>query len=422
MENRSLSSCLELVIDRRGVTPKKLNTDWKKEGIRVLSAKNIKSTGIINENEIRYVDRETYKKWMKNEIEKNDILLTSEAPAGEVYLWDSDEKICVGQRLYCLRTKKDVYPRYLKYYLQSPSGQREILKYNSGSTVFGISAKTFNHINVFLPDYETQVKIGDFLYYIDKKIETNKNILRLSNDLVEKIFNYWFVSFGHDSIRTRTYNESLGIEIPIGWNVDILEKYINFEKGISYSSDELNNSKKDSIPMINLASIDVNRNYNPNSLKYFKGTKKNLRKVCPGEMLIACTDLTRNAHIIGSPIIVPSTSKEFTYSMDLVKLNIDENVFDKYFMYMLLRTNNYHKYIKGFASGTNVIHLNTDGIKWYKTIIPPLEIQQRFSKYIKDNVDISSQIINENNTLSKERDYLLPLLINGQIKLEDKIC
>ena len=112
---KSLSDCLSLVIDRRGVTPKKLNSSWKEKGYRVLSANNVKTSGLTKIDEIRCIDDNTYKKWMKNEVCRGDIFLTSEAPAGEVLYWDSDEKIVAGQRIYVLRTKKDLYCLYKSF-------------------------------------------------------------------------------------------------------------------------------------------------------------------------------------------------------------------------------------------------------------------------------------------------------------------
>lgn len=149
---KKLINCISTVIDRRGVTPKKLGADWQECGYRVLSANNVKTSGLINEDEIRYVDETTYHKWMKEEIQRGDILLTSEAPAGEVYYWDSDEKIVAGQRIFVLRTVPEVSSLYLKYYLQSDMGQKEIQNKCSGSTVFGISAKMFANIDVLLPE------------------------------------------------------------------------------------------------------------------------------------------------------------------------------------------------------------------------------------------------------------------------------
>ena len=105
MKNDSieLKSIIKEIIDYRGKTPKKLGSDWSNCGYRALSAKNIKTGKIVQEETIRYVDDELYKKWMKQEVERGTILITSEAPFGEVLYWDSDEKIVLSQRIFGLK-------------------------------------------------------------------------------------------------------------------------------------------------------------------------------------------------------------------------------------------------------------------------------------------------------------------------------
>ena len=106
-----LGDIIDLVIDYRGKTPKKLGGDWSPSGYRALSAKNIKTGKIVSEETIRYVDESIYKKWMKDEIKRGDIFITSEVPFGQVYYWDSDEKIVLSQRLFALRIKKEYNPK-----------------------------------------------------------------------------------------------------------------------------------------------------------------------------------------------------------------------------------------------------------------------------------------------------------------------
>ena len=88
-----LGDIIDLVIDYRGKTPKKLGGDWSSSGYRALSAKNIKTGQIVQKESIRYVDESLYKRWMQEEVKRGKILITSEAPFGQIYLWDSDEKI-----------------------------------------------------------------------------------------------------------------------------------------------------------------------------------------------------------------------------------------------------------------------------------------------------------------------------------------
>ena len=80
-----LSEIVSLIIDYRGKTPKKLGGDWSTQGIQALSAKNIKTREIVQPDTIRYVDSNMYQSWMKEEIQRGDILITSEAPFGEVF-------------------------------------------------------------------------------------------------------------------------------------------------------------------------------------------------------------------------------------------------------------------------------------------------------------------------------------------------
>ena len=77
-----LGEMCELVIDHRGKTPKKLGGDWAEEGYRALSAKSVKTRQIVNEESIHLVSQEMYSRWMKEEIQRGDILVTSEAPYG----------------------------------------------------------------------------------------------------------------------------------------------------------------------------------------------------------------------------------------------------------------------------------------------------------------------------------------------------
>ena len=102
-----LGECIELIIDNRGKTPKKMGGDWIDNGIKTISAKNIHGGKLTHLEAIRFVDIDVYKKWMKIDINKGDCLLVSEgATLGENLYWDLDEKIVLGQRLFGIRTKK----------------------------------------------------------------------------------------------------------------------------------------------------------------------------------------------------------------------------------------------------------------------------------------------------------------------------
>ena len=429
IQQRSLTDCLDNVIDYRGKTPKKLGLEWCNVGYRAISANNVKFDGLTKIDSINCLDEAGYKKWMKEEVRKGDLLLTSEAPAGQVMLWMNDEKIVLSQRLFALRTKPDVYNKYLKYYLQSNVGQFEINKNTSGSTVFGISAKMFDFIKVNLPDYDSQISIGDILYLIDSKIELNNRINAELEAMAKTLYDYWFVQFdfpiynqdgtlsGAEGYKTSggkmVWNEELKREIPEGWEVKLLGTEIEIQRGISYTSKEING---DGIPMISLNSFNLNGTYKPEGIKKYSGKYTDKNNTKPGDLLIAATDVTRNADIIGRAILVPDYyNGDLVFSMDIAKI-ISKNIPSSFLM-MLFNSNHYHNYIKWYASGTIVLHLNLDGTKRYNIELPPRNLLQKYDALYQPIADRIYKTAIENQKLTELRDWLLPMLMNGQVKV-----
>ena len=171
----------------------------------------------------------------------------------------------------------------------------------------------------------------------------------------------------------------------MGWKDAKLRDLIcDFKRGIAYSSEDI--SSPNGIPMMNLASIDKTGYYREGEMKFYSGRYDEADKIYPDEMLIACTDLTRDAIIIGTPIKVPNESDFFLFTMDLAKLRPNDCI-DPDFLYYALKTNTYRKYIKPWASGTNVLHLNLNGVYNYTLKYPVSKNAQKSIARILLNID-----------------------------------
>lgn len=157
---KELREFTSFVIDYRGKTPLKLGLKWSSSGYRALSAKNIKTGRIVNEDSIYHGDETLYKAWMKDEIRRGDILITSEAPFGEVFYWDSDEKIILSQRLFCLRPQ-NILPQFLYYAMTSRPFQSELLSRATGTTVTGLRQPELLKCMVPVKSSEEQQHIVD---------------------------------------------------------------------------------------------------------------------------------------------------------------------------------------------------------------------------------------------------------------------
>lgn len=310
-------------------------------------------------------------------------------------------------------------------YVSNLLSMMNLAQYQGQSAQPGLSVSTLSKITIKLPDLATQEQCFNVLNLIDQKIQINNQINQELEVMAKTLYDYWFVQFDFPDQNGKpykssggkmVYNPELKREIPEGWGVEKLKDKLSVSRGISYKTENI----KDNIgtPMINLASIDINRNYKSTGLKYFNGDYLKEKIVSGGDLLIACTDLTRNADIVGSPIIVPFDEQNYVFSMDLAKIDSKVDYINKYYLYSTLRTEHYHNYIKNWASGTNVLHLNIDGINWYSISIPPVELQEEYSKIILKFSKKTNKNIQENQQLSQLRDWLLPMLMNGQVKVE----
>ena len=368
----------------------------------------------------------------KYSINEGDIFLTrtsetvDELAMSSVALKDYPEASFSGflKRLRPV-DKTIVYPKFMAFYLRSPLFRRTIINNTVMTLRASFNEAMFSYLGIMLPDFDTQKKIGDFLYSLEKKKQINNQINQELEAMAKTLYDYWFVQFDFPDQNGKpykssggkmVYNPELKREIPEGWGVEKLKDKLSVSRGISYKTENI----KDNIgtPMINLASIDINRNYKSTGLKYFNGEYLKEKIVSGGDLLIACTDLTRNADIVGSPIIVPFDEQKYVFSMDLAKIDSKVDFINKYYLYSTLRTEHYHNYIKKWASGTNVLHLNLDGMNWYSISVPPIELQEEYSQIILNFSKKTNKNIQENQELTQLRDWLLPMLMNGQMKVE----
>lgn len=227
-KTKPLSDITSLVIDYRGKTPLKLGANWSDSGYRALSAKNIKTGRIVNEDSIKFVDESLYKKWMKDEVQRGDILITSEAPFGQIYYWNSNEKIVLSQRLFCLRLNHNVDSLFVYYYMTTNEFQGELDGRATGTTVIGLRQPELLKCQIKLPPFEEQHRIATILKNLDDKIENNRKINENLEQQAQALFKSWFINF--EPFKDGKFIDSeLGL-IPEGWRVGTLGDVMQISK------------------------------------------------------------------------------------------------------------------------------------------------------------------------------------------------
>lgn len=185
---------LDKIIDFRGRTPKKLDMEWSTEGYLALSAINVKKGYIDFNVEAKYGDEKLYKKWMnKNELQKGQVLFTTEAPMGNVAQVPDNRGYILSQRTIAFNTNKKITNDFLASLLSTKKVYNELLRLSSGATAKGVSQKTLKSLYITIPlSIEEQQKIGNFFNKIDNLIELQTNKMELlkqrKQGLLQKMF------------------------------------------------------------------------------------------------------------------------------------------------------------------------------------------------------------------------------------------
>ncbi|HDS5361261.1 TPA: restriction endonuclease subunit S, partial [Enterobacter roggenkampii] len=184
---KNLDEVVEYFIDYRGKTPVKTGS-----GIPLITAKIVKDGCLQTPTE--FISVEDYPLWMtRGYPEVNDVVLTTEAPLGEVALI-KNKNVALAQRIITLRGYKNILDnKFLKYWLQSEQGQYELESRASGTTVFGIKSSILKKIPISLPPYNEQVAISSVLYSIDEKIDLLHRQNKTLESMAETLFRQWFI-------------------------------------------------------------------------------------------------------------------------------------------------------------------------------------------------------------------------------------
>ena len=336
----------------------------------------------------------------KSQIIKKDSVCISciGSDMGKVYM--INRLGITNQQINSITDIKDICnPHYLYYYF---SDKKEYLKgIASGSTMPILNKSTFENIEIDLPARNIQDKIVKILNNIDNKIElnnqTNDNLYEITNKLYEQLF---------------------VIERQDDWKEYNIQELMDISNGYSYTGKELVDTSV--VGMATIKNFERTGGFKEEGFKDIEPIRaKDIHYADKFDILVACTDLTQNADIIGNAIMLLNIGKyeKVVISMDLVKILPKKN---KYLVFSILNSKEFKNFALGYKTGTTVLHLNKNCFKDFHIKVPDFDKIENFEKVVETNYKKISYNLEENNTLTQLRDNLLPKLMNGEIDL-DKI-
>lgn len=404
-----LGDAVEFVIDNRGKTPKKLNGDWSESGYRALSAKNVKTGQIVSPESIRFVDSELYKKWMKVEISKGDILVTSEAPFGQIYYWNTDEKIVLSQRLFGLKINKKFDSAFLYYYMTTNAFWRELEARATGTTVVGLRQPELMKCQIKYPSLDEQKKISKILLKVDETINSCKELNDSILEQIDAAYENWLIEYV--PFKEEEFKDSIVGKIPNSFDVYKIKDLADCFGGYSYSSGELGAS---SIGMATIKNFDRNGGFKVDGYKGINpsGKTKEGQYADLFDCIVAHTDLTQNADVIGNAEILLSKGgyEKIIMSMDLVKVVPTVEGLSKFLLAAILNNKKFKQYALGYVNGTTVLHLAKKALPEYDIALPKdfsrleklsLFIEKLYKNMAENMAKIDEMIILRNGLLNK---------------------
>ncbi len=393
--------------------------EWKTEGIRVVRNFNLKN-GNLDFTDGYFVDEETYRNRIKRAVpEPDDIIISREAPMGVVGIVPKNLKCCLGQRLVLLKVDKSkCNPYYLLFMLMSDFVQTQFKRADAtGSIVSNLCIPDLKEIVIPMVD-EGQENIANLLKSINNKMLINNKINDNLENQIQTIYDYWFSQFDFPDSNGNPYksnggllewNETLKRNIPSNWSVgsvakNSLTKFIKpgvdaFESKTYLATADVKGSAISEGTVIDYENRESRANMQPTEYSVWFAKMKNSIK-----------------HLYLNPEMHPIIEQSIL-STGFCGLQCDEKSFEYISSYIASPYFELHKDM--LAHGATQEAVNNDDLAGIHLLIPD---NHTLEKYHETTQPIYAQIAKntcESKELTKIRDWLLPMLMNGQATIED---
>lgn len=321
------------------------------------------------------------------------------------------EVACGSTEFIVLRAIKGKTDPFFVYYLAISKLFRDLaIKSMVGSTGRQrVQQNVIENAIMEVPTLTEQEKIVAVLSALDSKIELNTQINQNLEAQAQAIFKSWFVDF-----------DPFGGALPDGWQETRLSQIADFVGGYSYKGNELRASD---CAMATIKNFDRNGGFKLDGFKEIVPSEKLKaeQQVDLFDILVAHTDLTQNAEVIGNAEIILSTGgyRKLIMSMDLVKV-IPKSGISRFLLASLLNSPQFKAHALGYVNGTTVLHMSKKALPDYSFYFPEdWSSLDNIAAVFEQTYRKMSQTTEESSRLATLRDTLLPKLMSGEIDVSE---
>jgi type I restriction enzyme S subunit len=351
-------------------------------------------------------------------------------------------------------------PKFVYYFFLSNSNELKGLDVGSANPT--LNRNHVHPIKTIWPTLAEQNNIAEFLGALDDRIALLRETNATLEAMAQALFKSWFVDFDpvHANASTKqminpasspsdlvgdpaapldsrlrgnddllppelqtlfpaTFTETPQGLVPEGWKMRPLGDVATVVKGKSYTSKELADSH--TTALVTLKSFARGGGFRMDGFKPYTGKFKTEQVVEAGDLIVAYTDVTQAAELIGKPALVVEVAEYDTLvaSLDVGIVRPKTDAVSRQYLYGLFCTEQFQAHTYAHTSGTTVLHLAKDAVASYEFACPPKAVIDAFSA-IADSMAERKQVnADQIRTLATLRDTLLPRLISGQLRLPE---
>jgi len=399
--------------DRSNNYPKK--SEFTKLGIPFISSQHL-IDGKVDLLNVDKINEIAFSRLRSGKTQKGDLVLCIRGSIGKNAFITFDRG-AIASSLVIIRPKGGMaLLEYLYYCINSNFFIKQLKNFDNGSVQGNLSVSLLKEILIPDQSLSAQLEITTLLRNIDKKIELNNKINSELESLAKTIYDYWFVQFDFLDENGKPYkssggkmvwNDELKREIPEGWEVMKLDSIeSNIVTGKTPSTNDKSNFGND-VPFICIGDVRGHMHIIKTELKLSKvGADSQKNKYIPsGSICVTC---------IATPGLVGFTTENSQTNQQLNTI-VCEKFENRYYLYFYFR--DYFKYAKA-KTGNTFANMNKEDFSSILVLKPNSELLKTFSNKI--NPFIEKVLINskENEKLTELRDWLIPLLMNGQVVIK----
>ncbi|CYY14845.1 restriction endonuclease subunit S [Streptococcus suis] len=297
--------------------------------------------------------------------------------------------------------------------------KKEIQKTSSGSIQDNINIDYLTKLKLKVPNKDYQDRIVNLLSTIDKKILINNQINEELEAMAKTLYDYWFVQFDFPDENGKpykssggkmVYNDQLKREIPEGWGVKQLGEICEFRNGINYEKSETGDTLS---KIVNVRNISNSSTFvTTHDLDSITLDRRRIESylVTDRTILITRSGIPGATRIV-SDIPVNTIYSGFIIGATVANLNL--------FYYVFYHLKNIEMLMSNQSAGTIMKNISQTTLSEIRIVTPNKEIQKVFSNEVRSLLDVIENNLKQNQELTQLRDWLLPMLMNGQVKVEE---